>query len=281
MIMIMVDGLGVPPERWENSVYAKLGSKEFADVLSRSIPLDACLGVEGVPQSATGQTALFTGVNAPREIGGHVQGFPGPSLRSMIRKRNIFSELKSNGFSPTFANAYVKHTVVELAEMRMRSVTTIMADSALGNVRTADDLVAGNAVYHDLTRASVVNQHGIDRITPETAAEHLAEIAVEHDFTLFEYFMTDRAGHKSDEKWISAVLAEFSAFFLRLLKLTKETTAILLTSDHGNIESPDTRGHTTNPVPLFTNGVPASKFANARSITDVLNVIIKYLLKSP
>nr|NIV37810.1 peptidase [Anaerolineae bacterium] len=33
--------------------------------------LDACLGVEGTPQSATGQATLLTGKNVPAEIGAH------------------------------------------------------------------------------------------------------------------------------------------------------------------------------------------------------------------
>src|SRR5512145_901748 len=44
-------------------------------------PIDACLGVDGLPQSATGQTTMLTGVNAAAALGRHKEGFPGPRLR--------------------------------------------------------------------------------------------------------------------------------------------------------------------------------------------------------
>lgn len=31
--------------------------------------IDACLGVDGIPQGATGQTSLFTGINASKHLG--------------------------------------------------------------------------------------------------------------------------------------------------------------------------------------------------------------------
>ena len=40
------------------------------------VPTDACLGVEGRPQSASGQTTILTGINAPALLGYHKQGFP-------------------------------------------------------------------------------------------------------------------------------------------------------------------------------------------------------------
>jgi hypothetical protein len=40
--------------------------------------LDASLCVPGLPQSATGQAALLTGLNAPELMGRHIEGFPPP-----------------------------------------------------------------------------------------------------------------------------------------------------------------------------------------------------------
>ena len=48
--------------------------------------LDACLGVPGLPQSATGQTALFTGLNAPALVGDHVSAHPTAPLRERHRR---------------------------------------------------------------------------------------------------------------------------------------------------------------------------------------------------
>ncbi|NJN93408.1 MAG: phosphoglyceromutase, partial [Anaerolineales bacterium] len=38
--------------------------------------LDACLGVPGLPQSATGQTTILTGYNAPAVLGEHYGPYP-------------------------------------------------------------------------------------------------------------------------------------------------------------------------------------------------------------
>lgn len=274
--MIMVDGFGIPPEGWEKSIYAKYGVAGFAETLSSSIPLDAGMDVDGIPQSATGQTALFCGVNAAAQVGAHVQGFPGPTLRKIIVERNIFSELRTLGLDVTFSNAYVNHTLEELAKIKTRSVTTVMTNSTINKVRDRSSLLSGEAVYHDLTRATLADSLAIPEITPRKAAEHLGKIAEKHDFTLFEYFLTDRAGHKLNESYISAVIAEFSAFFKRLIELSGNDMTILLTSDHGNCESMESRGHTANPVPLFIHGAPPPNTTKVKSIVDVFGFIVDY-----
>ena len=54
-------------------------------------PIDAALGIEGLPQSATGQTALFTGVNAPQLVGMHISAFPTQDLRDTIAKHSFLN----------------------------------------------------------------------------------------------------------------------------------------------------------------------------------------------
>ena len=41
------------------------GPESVESAMATLVPLDARLGVSGLPQSATGQTALLTGENAP------------------------------------------------------------------------------------------------------------------------------------------------------------------------------------------------------------------------
>jgi len=50
------------------------------------IPTDATLGVPGLPQSATGQTALLTGLNAPALVGRHVTAYPTAALRDLLAR---------------------------------------------------------------------------------------------------------------------------------------------------------------------------------------------------
>ena len=60
-----------------------------------------------------------------------------------------------------------------------------------------NELENGEAVYQDLTN-EIYNDFGYDikTISVEEAAKNLIKIFRENDFTFFEYFQTDRAGHK-------------------------------------------------------------------------------------
>ena len=94
-----------------------------------------------------------------------------------------------------------------------------MTEVSIGWVKNLNDLLAGNAVYHDLTGKTIAKKFDYNQISPQHAAENLAKIAQENDFTLFEYFLTDRAGHKQDTSFLSETLSEFSAFFCFLVEL--------------------------------------------------------------
>src|SRR5437773_9023809 len=92
-------------------------------------PTDACMGVEGRPQSASGQTTILTGIDAPAAIGYHKQGFPNQALLDIISAHSIFLQLKREGVTPiTFANTYTKR----FFESRPRwiSATTAAVEAA-------------------------------------------------------------------------------------------------------------------------------------------------------
>jgi 2,3-bisphosphoglycerate-independent phosphoglycerate mutase len=108
------------------------------------------------------------------------------------------------------------------------------------------------AVCHDLTRERIRHDRGYDGplITPEEAAEHLIGIANDHDFTLFEFFETDRAGHSGDREKVFQCLEKLDRFFSKVWNFQG---LLIVTSDHGNIEDLSVRTHTLNPVPLFAS----------------------------
>lgn len=271
----MVDGFGIPSQGWHNSVYAEYCTEDFLALMKNfSIPIDATMGVEGIPQSATGQTALFTGLNAAEFMQDHIQGFPGPKLRSLISEQNLFDALLKRGYSVVFANAYVKYSLAELAELGYRSVTTVMTELTLGVEKKLSDLVAGEAVYHDITRHSISESYPVDMVTPEKAAADLISLAGKHDFTLFEYFMTDRAGHKRDESLLAQALGDFSRFFSCLIGLAEDKFAVVMTSDHGNCEDLSCRRHSLNPVPFFLYGLALPKPETLTSIDQIYHYIL-------
>lgn len=246
-------------------------------IARHSKPIDATMGVKGVPQSATGQATMFTGVNCPEAMGRHCEGFPPAELREIIRKNNLFLELKKRGRTVRFADAYLVDETADLETSRFKSVTTVMALTTPESISTVADLVRGEAVMQDLTRETIQDRYpDVPIVTPAQAAEHLFAVAREHDFTLYEFFQTDVAGHSMDYQRACAVLRVYDRFLAALVRYTEAAgITLVMTADHGNIESIGERGHTTNPVPFITVG-PKEEFLRERvdSLVDVTPAVL-------
>jgi phosphopentomutase len=139
------------------------------------------------------------------------------------------------------------------------------------------DLLASKAVFHDITHRSVPAGLGAPLITPEKAACNLLSVSAAHDFTLFEYFLTDRAGHKRDMASLGVALRELSAFVAGIVRMLPDSHLFLLTSDHGNCEDMTVPTHTLNPVPLVFHsnaGLPIP--GDISSLTGVSPYIEKF-----
>ncbi len=240
-------------------------------------PIDACLGVDGPPQSATGQATMFTGVNCAKAMGRHCEGFPGRQLREIVKRGNLFMSLRGAGRKVRFADAYLVESADELAARRFKSVTTVMALTTPEVVSTARDLMDDKALMQDLTRETIQDRYpDIPVIAPQRAAEHLFRIACENDFTLYEFFQSDVAGHSMDYARACAVLRTYDYFLAALVRSAEAAgITIVMTSDHGNIESISTRGHTRTPVPFVAFG-PKERELRARvsSLVDVTPALL-------
>ena len=254
----------------------------LCDLIARhSVPIDARLGVPGLPQSATGQATMFTGVNASQYMGRHCEGFPGPSLRRLIEDGNIMMDLTRKGIRCRFADAYMVDHVDELRTRRFKSVTTVMALTEPRVISTQDDLRENFAVTHDITRESIRDKgHDVKIITPQEAAQHLLSVARAYDFTLFEYFQTDLSGHSRNYDQAVSTLRTLDAFLGAVVELCQISSILLvLTSDHGNIEDMGTRGHTLNQVPLIAVGPGAEQIqAGATSLTDIQPRLTRFMV---
>lgn len=220
---------------------------------------------------------MFTGVNCPKEVGKHCEGFPGPMVRNIISANNIFLELKRRGKRVRFADAYLIDNPEELEFRRFKSVTTVMALTVPETISTADDLAADMALMQDLTRETIQDRYpDIRVIPPQRAAEHLFSIARENDFTLYEYFQTDVSGHSLDYARACSVLKTYDRFLSSLVRYTEAAgITLVMTSDHGNIENMTERTHTRNPVPLIVFG-PREEFIRQRveSLVDVTGAVL-------
>lgn len=221
--------------------------------------LDAVLGVPGLPQSATGQASIFTGINAPAFYGSHVNGFPDSKLRKLLASKGIFRELTKRGLKPSFANAY-RPPFFDLLNRDLPgehySCSTLAAYYGGLTFYSFNDLASGKALFMDITNELPQKMgYDIPKITPEDGAQRLIKIASQYDFTMFEYFLTDLAGHTGEEKEAKRVITIVDRFIGALAREADPAEVLLIiTSDHGNIEDLSTKEHNLNKVPALLIG---------------------------
>ena len=277
VIFLFIDGVGLRGSATDNPV-----NREVCPTLCRLFadharPIDACLGVEGLPQSATGQATMMTGVNCAEAMGRHCEGFPGPNLRAIIERNNLFLELKRRGKKTCFADAYLIDELDNLTARRFKSVTTVMALTTPETISTIEDLASERALTQDLTHETIQERYPeLPVISPQRAAEQLFRLAQNYDFTLFEFFQTDVSGHSMDYARACAVLRLYDRFLSALLRYTEAAhLTLVMTSDHGNIEAIGERSHTLNPVPFAAAG-SGEDFLRSRvsSLADVTPALL-------
>lgn len=218
------------------------------------LALDACLGVEGLPQSATGQATLLTGQNVPAALGYHYGPKPNPAVAEFLRNGNLFNTLHKGGLRAALLSAYPPRYFEAIQSgRRLFSAIPLAATSAGLALKTQEDLLAGRALAADFTAQGWREHLGLADIpvlAPFQAGERLARLAREHDFSLFEYWLSDYAGHAQQMEPAVELLEQFDQVMGGLAGAwDDEAGLILLTSDHGNLEDLSTRRHTSNPVP--------------------------------
>ena len=277
VLFLFIDGVGLRAAATDNPVNPEVCPALCRLIAKHGKPIDARLGIDGPPQSATGQATMFTGVNCAAAMGKHCEGFPGPNLRKIVETGNLFKQLRDRGKEVCFSDAYLVDSAEELAARRFKSVTTVMALTTPETIRTVDDLQNGQAVLQDLTRETIQDRWpDIAVIPPQRAAEHLAAIVRRYDFTLFEFFQSDVAGHSMDYARACAVLRTYDRFLASIVRFTEAMgVTLVMTSDHGNIENISERGHTLNPVPFVAFG-PKEEFLRERvsSLVDVTPALL-------
>ena len=239
---------------------------------------DASLGVPGLPQSATGQTTIFTGVNAAQTLGRHLYAYPTATLQRILMTHSILKRVVEAGRPAVFANAF-RPIFFELGDAvwKRGMSATSWANRAAGlPFKNLEDLETGRAVYQDITHDSLrarlmprgrsdVQLQGVDipLRAPEDAGAILASIASQHTFTLFEFFQTDKAGHAQDREKAVRELLKLEHFLTAVSRsLDLETNTLVVTSDHGNVEDLSTKSHTHNPVPTLVFGGDAALLAS-------------------
>ncbi len=274
LLFIFVDGVGLGRDQPDNPfIHSETpgisgildGRRLTADpapycgLKASLIGLDAAMGVSGPPQSATGQASIFTGINAAAYFGSHLNGFPDQKLRRLLAVKGIFRRLRGKGYRVTFANAY-RPPFFDLLRRGLpgnryscSTLITYYGGLPFYNLR---DLENGKALYMDITN-DILQRMGfaVSPISPEEGAERLHKISRNYDFSLFEYFLSDLAGHMADQSEAGRVIAILDRFIGKLADLINpRETMVIVASDHGNLEDLSSGDHTLNQVPALLIG---------------------------
>lgn len=296
VLMIFLDGVGIGNEDYQNNPFFKFGFKAFSEIFGKIpslknqllkrngsylFPVDARLGVEGFPQSGTGQTSIFCGMNASRYIGKHFGPYPYSTLIPIISEQNIFKEVLALGEKTFFANAYPKVFFDYIKSGRSRlSVTSLSSRLSGLRLNTSTDVRNGKALTAEITneRWNIKLGYNLKRIKPETAARRLLKIAAQNSFTLYEYFLTDHLGHGRYDGDAQILLNILDEFLSTILKELKDDMTLLICSDHGNIEDLSVKTHTLNPSLAISSGAYAEEFyKEIKDLTQIKPAIMKIL----
>ena len=274
VLFMFLDGVGLGADDQITNPFARAelpnlqkllgGRKLLADTApfdgdnASLLALDASLGVDGLPQSATGQAVLLTGRNVPAEIGYHYGPKPDKATAAHLEEGGIFGELTRAGKQAALVNAYPPgyFQAIDSGRRNFSSIPLAVTKAGL-SLFTSQDLQAGRAISADFTAQGWrerMNIPDIPVMTPLESGTHLAGLARNYDFAFFEYWLTDYAGHGQDMEAALSLLGQFDVILGGLLENWDEADLLLITSDHGNMEDLSTRRHTANPVPLLLVG---------------------------
>jgi 2,3-bisphosphoglycerate-independent phosphoglycerate mutase len=262
-------------------------SGRLSTPLAELIPTDAQMGIPGRPQSATGQAALLTGINAPQRLGEHYGPRPDGRVRAILDEASIFHRLHHRlhdvGLRAGFANAYPQR-YFDAVRSGKRLLSAVPYAATVGGLRLFgyDDLAAGRALAADFTNAGWRDELGYADTpvyTPEEGGRVLWRIAQAYDFLFYEHWYTDVLGHAGNLAGAVANFQRFDRFLGGLLEVVDlERTLIIITSDHGNVEDCSHGKHTENPALTLLLGAQRKEFAGEiHGLTDFVPVIKRFL----
>lgn len=293
VLILFLDGVGLAPADPARNPFAAANMPALAESLGgRKLvegaapfdgpraslrAVDACLGIPGPPQSATGQASLLTGRNVPREIGEHYGPKPNPAVAAILRQDTLFHQVLRRGGRAALINAYPPRYFAAIESgRRLYSAIPLAATAAGVPLKTAEDLRLGRALSADFTGAGWASQPGFPSApvySPEEAGALLARQTEDYDLTWFDFWPSDYAGHQGDLGAAVGLLEAFDGVWGGLVRAWGDRgDLIVLTSDHGNLEDLSQRGHTRNPVPVLVVGPQPLRGDFCRGLTDLTSV---------
>lgn len=294
LIFVMVDGVGLAPVGPTNPVAVSLpqltqllGAALTSDLHIETpqllaVPIDATLGVPGLPQSGSGHATIYGGFNAAAINGRHQPSYPTVAMRDALAERNVFFAAQQSGCAVAWANAYLPGYAEAIAQRRQRHTAGTWAAMKAGlTLRGVEHLQAETAVSWDVTQQLARSRPGakdLPLITPEAAGARLTALARVYDFVAFETYLPDLAAHERLPLTVAQALAAVDGLLTGAITTRAAADTIVVTSDHGNSEDATHRIHTRNPVPLLAIGPAAEHFGQVRALDGIVAALLAALL---
>ena len=240
------------------------------------LAIDPSVGVTGLPQSATGQAMLVTGINIPAALGYHYGPKPNPEVAAFLSDGTLFSRFVKAGKKTALLNAYPPRYFdgIDSGKRLYSSIPLAVTNAGLELFRL-DDLFAGRALSADFTGEGWRTMLGFPdspAMDPHHAGRKLVTLANEYDFCLFEYWASDYAGHKQQMETAIGLMETFDGVLGGLLDEMNDELLVLITSDHGNMEDLSTRKHTDADVPAIVIGNKTARDEFTRDLKDLTDI---------
>lgn len=291
LLFIFLDGIGLGENNPANNPFARARMPKLNQLLEgRSLlknaapfhgeyasllAVDPAVGVSGLPQSATGQAMLLTGKNIPAELGYHYGPKPNPAVAAFLKDDTLFSNFAQAGKKTALLNGYPPRYFhgIDSGKRLYSSIPLAVTNAGLP-LFGHEDLFAGRALSADFTGEGWRTMLGfLDApvMDAHQAGQKLGTLATEYDFSLFEYWASDYAGHKQQMDEAIRLMETFDAVLGGLVEVW-DKGLILVTSDHGNMEDLSTRKHTAAHVPALVIGDKAARQAFTRDMKDLTDI---------
>ncbi|MBZ0295622.1 MAG: hypothetical protein K8L99_23900 [Anaerolineae bacterium] len=294
ILMIFIDGVGLGEDNPETNPFsvahlptleALAGGQRWLSTTGRQmsdravfIPTDPRLGMPGRPQSASGQAAILTGRNIPQIIGEHYGPKPNLPIRELLAKDNFFIQLVEHGKTAALLEAYPPrwHRGINSGK-HLRSSYQQAAHEAGLPIFEEDKIYSGEALAGDWTGEGWRTELGYKDTpvySPQEAGKKMVEISRHYDFAFFPHWITDVIGHRGDMNDAIRILKLFDGVMAGALEAWDDQEGLMIiTSDHGNIETIGDRRHTENDVPTVIIGSEKEHFA--QGLTDLSELVPK------
>ena len=250
---------------------------EYATLLA----IDPNLGVDGLPQSATGQAVLMTGINIPAKLGYHYGPKPNREVAAYLNGETLFSRCMKNGKKSALLNAYPSRYFDGIdSGKRLYSSIPLAVTNAGIELFKQDDFFSGRALSADFTGdgwRTMLGYADAPVMTPHLAGRKLVSLAMGYDFSLFEYWASDYAGHKQQMETAVRLMEIFDGVLGGVeeeRRKTKEGLLVVVTSDHGNMEDMSTRRHTDAMVPALVIGEKSARDEFTQGMKDLTHIAL-------